>query len=262
MSSISARVRFKFGILGWGSVKKALRLSVGNFIRATAAKLGTSATACFCSGATRWQAAHHRLAMISPFSTSAAAAQRGRNKSRRESIAAERELVVKTILNLPRSAFLTKMQSGKPPCCQALMLQTRKEKEGENTHDPSAKPADRQRPRQCSYSNLLSHSKLWSWESQGKYFVSLSLLHCRTASEPFFASASQGIQQRNGLRHLITAVFPWDEAPRYLIRDRDRIFGAIVARRLCTINFRDKPIAPASPLAERLCRAVNRIDPP
>ena len=27
----------------------------------------------------------------------------------------------------------------------------------------------------------------------------------------------------------ITAAFPWDEAPRYLIRDWDRIFGAIVA---------------------------------
>ena len=29
----------------------------------------------------------------------------------------------------------------------------------------------------------------------------------------------------------ITEAFPWNEAPRYLIRDRDRIFGAIVIRR-------------------------------
>jgi hypothetical protein len=30
----------------------------------------------------------------------------------------------------------------------------------------------------------------------------------------------------------ITEAFPWNEVPRYLFRDRDRIFGAIVARRL------------------------------
>jgi hypothetical protein len=32
----------------------------------------------------------------------------------------------------------------------------------------------------------------------------------------------------------ITEAFPWDEAPKYLIRDRDRIYGAIVTRRFAT----------------------------
>jgi hypothetical protein len=27
----------------------------------------------------------------------------------------------------------------------------------------------------------------------------------------------------------ITEAFPWDEAPRYIIRDRDRIYGAVVS---------------------------------
>ena len=44
----------------------------------------------------------------------------------------------------------------------------------------------------------------------------------------------------------ITEAFPWNEAPRYLIRDRDRIFGVIVTRRLRAMGIRDKPIAPAS----------------
>jgi hypothetical protein len=30
----------------------------------------------------------------------------------------------------------------------------------------------------------------------------------------------------------ITGAFPWNEAPRYLIRDRDRIYGTVVTRRL------------------------------
>src|SRR3954447_19782130 len=43
----------------------------------------------------------------------------------------------------------------------------------------------------------------------------------------------------------ITEAFPWAEAPRYLIRDRDRVYGAAVTRRL-----RTKPICPGLALAE------------
>src|ERR1700728_808993 len=60
----------------------------------------------------------------------------------------------------------------------------------------------------------------------------------------------------------ITEAFPWDEAPRYLIRDRDRIYGAVVTRRLRAMGIRDKPIAPASPwqngFAERLIGSIRR----
>jgi hypothetical protein len=45
----------------------------------------------------------------------------------------------------------------------------------------------------------------------------------------------------------MTEAFPWDDAPKYLIRDRDRIYGAVVARRLRAMGIRDKPTAPASP---------------
>ena len=66
----------------------------------------------------------------------------------------------------------------------------------------------------------------------------------------------------------ITEAFPWNEAPRYLIRHRDGLFGAIVKRRLRAMGIRDKPIAPASPwqngFAERLigsirCECVDHI---
>ena len=60
----------------------------------------------------------------------------------------------------------------------------------------------------------------------------------------------------------ITEAFPWNEAPRYMIRDRDRIYGAVVTRRLRAMGIRDKPIAPASPwqngFAERLIGSVRR----
>jgi hypothetical protein len=57
----------------------------------------------------------------------------------------------------------------------------------------------------------------------------------------------------------ITEAFPWDMAPGYMIRDRDRVYGTVVTRRLRAMGIRDKPIAP---LAERLCRTADRIDPP
>ena len=60
----------------------------------------------------------------------------------------------------------------------------------------------------------------------------------------------------------ITAAFPWNDAPRFLIRDRDRVYGDIVTRRLRAMGIRDKPIAPASPwqngFAERLIGSIRR----
>ena len=60
----------------------------------------------------------------------------------------------------------------------------------------------------------------------------------------------------------ITEAFPWNEAPRYMIRDRDRIYGAVVTRRLRAMGIRDRPITLASPwqngFAERLIGSIRR----
>jgi transposase InsO family protein len=64
------------------------------------------------------------------------------------------------------------------------------------------------------------------------------------------------------LARQITEAFPWNEAPRYLIRDRDRIYGSVVRRRLRAMGIRDKPTAPASPwqngFVERLIGSIRR----
>ena len=60
----------------------------------------------------------------------------------------------------------------------------------------------------------------------------------------------------------ITEAFPWDDAPRFMIRDRDRIYGTVVTRRLRAMGIRDRPTAPASPwqngFAERLIGSIRR----
>jgi transposase InsO family protein len=60
----------------------------------------------------------------------------------------------------------------------------------------------------------------------------------------------------------ITDAFPWNEAPDYLIRDRDASYGHAVARRLTAMGIRDHPTAARSPWqnghAERLIGSIRR----
>src|SRR6516225_4559083 len=60
----------------------------------------------------------------------------------------------------------------------------------------------------------------------------------------------------------ISEAFPWNETPRYLIRDRDRVYGTMVTRRVRAMGIRDKPIACGSPwqncFAERLIGSIRR----
>jgi transposase InsO family protein len=60
----------------------------------------------------------------------------------------------------------------------------------------------------------------------------------------------------------ITTACGWEQAPCYLIRDRDRAYGEIVVRRLRSIGIRDRPTSPRSPwqngYAERLIGSIRR----
>ncbi len=54
----------------------------------------------------------------------------------------------------------------------------------------------------------------------------------------------------------------WEQAPRYLIRDRDRAYGELFIRRLRSMGIRDRPTSPRSPwqnaYAERLIGSIRR----
>jgi len=56
--------------------------------------------------------------------------------------------------------------------------------------------------------------------------------------------------------------FPWDEAPRHLIRDRDGAFGPAYTRHIRPMRIRDHPTAPRSPWQnghiERLIGSIRR----
>ena len=60
----------------------------------------------------------------------------------------------------------------------------------------------------------------------------------------------------------LTEACGWDEAPRYLIRDRDRSYGEVFVRRVRAMGIRDRPTSPRSPwqngYAERLIGSIRR----
>jgi transposase InsO family protein len=64
------------------------------------------------------------------------------------------------------------------------------------------------------------------------------------------------------LARQISEAFPWNSAPRYLIRDRDRSYGEVFQRRVQSLGIRDRPTAPRSPwqnaYVERLIGSVRR----
>ena len=60
----------------------------------------------------------------------------------------------------------------------------------------------------------------------------------------------------------LTEACGWEQAPRYLIRDRDGVFGELFVRRLRSMGIRDRPTSPRSPwqngYAERLIGSIRR----
>ena len=67
---------------------------------------------------------------------------------------------------------------------------------------------------------------------------------------------------RSWIANQITEACGWEQAPRYLIRDRDGAYGEVFIRRLRSMGIRDRPTSPRSPwqngYAERLIGSIRR----
>ncbi len=60
----------------------------------------------------------------------------------------------------------------------------------------------------------------------------------------------------------LVEAFPWDPGPRYVVRDRDQVYGAMFRRRLKSLGGEEVLIAPRSPwqnpYVERLISSIRR----
>jgi hypothetical protein len=62
------------------------------------------------------------------------------------------------------------------------------------------------------------------------------------------------------ISHQLTEACGWKVAPRYIIRDRDAVYGDVFIRRLRAMSIRDRPTAPRSPWQNGYCeRAIGSI---
>src|SRR5712675_1039519 len=58
----------------------------------------------------------------------------------------------------------------------------------------------------------------------------------------------------------LTEAYGWKVTPRYIIRDRDAVYGDVFLRRLRAMSIRDRPTAPRSPWQNGYCeRAIGSI---
>jgi transposase InsO family protein len=73
-----------------------------------------------------------------------------------------------------------------------------------------------------------------------------AVVHCNVTSHP---TAHWTAQQ-------IVEAFPYDTAPRYLLRDRDRIYGSYFANRFRGMGIEEVLIAPRSPWQNPYCERL------
>ncbi len=78
------------------------------------------------------------------------------------------------------------------------------------------------------------------------------IVHFGVTAHPTSLWASQQIRE----------AFPWDSAPRHVIRDRDSVYGALVRSRIKAMGMEDVVTAPRSPwqnpFVERMIGSIRR----
>ena len=91
------------------------------------------------------------------------------------------------------------------------------------------------------------------------FFVFIILAHDRRRIVHF--NVTEHPTARWTAQQIIEA-FPWEEAPRYLLRDRDSIYGNVFQQRMKNMGIKEVRIAPQSPwqnpYAERVIGSIRR----
>jgi len=90
-------------------------------------------------------------------------------------------------------------------------------------------------------------------------FVFVILL--MTVADPFHFAVTSHPTAEWTAQQLLRA-FPWDTAPRYLLRDRDRNYGKVFRETALGLGIKEVLSAPRSPRAERLHGTTDRVDTP
>ena len=128
---------------------------------------------------------------------------------------------------------------------------------------PSADP-DRARPGKLSCATMWPVSVPWTflWYRRSTFSCCLSWSILRHERRRLISLSVTDHPTAEWIARQITEAFPWDQAPHYLIKDRDASYGHAVTWRLAAMGIRDRPTAPRSPWqnghVERLIGSIRR----
>src|SRR5712671_4785227 len=132
---------------------------------------------------------------------------------------------------------------------------------------PSTWPGDEtRRPKAGGHSSAITLMELLRWTCsscrQSRFRLLYGLLimgHGRRHILWFGVTAHPTAEW---IANQVTEACGWEQAPCYLIRDRDGAYGEVYIRRLRSIGIRDRPTSPRSPwqnaYAERLIGSIRR----
>src|SRR6476620_8151578 len=96
----------------------------------------------------------------------------------------------------------------------------------------------------------------------GPFFAARSWAGCTTNMFGFDLRQAQVTAHPTAewISQQLTEAYGWKVAPRYIIRDRDAVYGDVFIRRLRAMSIRDRPTAPRSPWQNGYCeRAIGSI---
>jgi transposase InsO family protein len=124
------------------------------------------------------------------------------------------------------------------------------------------------RTAQRGMANLLAQSRAghcrYGYVRRADTLISsdLRLFDCGAWSTADFMFGVTAHPTAEWIANQITEACGWEQAPRYLIRDRDGAYGEVFIRRLRSMGIRDRPTSPRSPwengYAERLIGSIRR----
>jgi transposase InsO family protein len=109
---------------------------------------------------------------------------------------------------------------------------------------------------------MASHRWICSWSQPVSFRLLYGFLILQHSRRKLVWLSVTAHPNAGWIARQLTEACAWQQAPRYVIRDRDCVYSGVFAQRLRAMGIRDQPIAPRSPwqngCAERLIGSIRR----
>ena len=108
------------------------------------------------------------------------------------------------------------------------------------------------------FSTMLMVSRRWtcSWSRRSRFSYYMGLLILQHGRREILWLGATTHPNAEWVSRQLTEAYGWEQGPRYLVRDRDSIYGDVFIRRLRAMGIRDRPTTPRSPWQNGYCERL------